>query len=127
MSVTNTAVTTACDVREVLDRLGDRWSVPVLAELGQGGVRRYRELQRGVPGISQRMLTLTLRRLERDGLIDRTVYPTVPAQVEYGLTETGRSLTLLLHAVADWAAEHRESVMSSRARWHADHPDTSDA
>jgi DNA-binding HxlR family transcriptional regulator len=66
------------------------------------------------------MLTLTLRRLERDALIARTVYPTVPARVEYALTATGAGLTLVLKALADWGAEHRDTVMASRARWDAD-------
>lgn len=130
MSVRHTAVTTdppavltadeqtACDIRQVLDRIGDKWSVLVVVELSKG-VRRFRRLQRAVPGISQRMLTLTLRRLERDALVSRTVYPTVPAQVEYALTATGLSLTDVLKALADWSAEHRDTVMASRARWDA--------
>ncbi len=129
MSVRHIAVTTdpgalgpdeqaACDIRQVLDRIGDKWSVLVVVELSKG-VRRFRQLQRAVPGISQRMLTLTLRRLERDALVARTVYPTVPAQVEYALTATGRSLTDVLKALADWSAEHRDTVMASRARWDA--------
>ncbi|GAA2683130.1 helix-turn-helix domain-containing protein [Streptomyces lunalinharesii] len=133
MSVRHTAVTTApvlpagdeelvCDIREVVQRIGDRWSVLVIVELAQG-VRRFRQLQRAVPGISQRMLTLTLRRLERDALVDRTVYPTVPAQVEYELTDTGHSLTFVLKMLADWGAEHRDTVMESRARWDAKRPD----
>lgn len=132
MSVRHTAVTTvpvlagddeqmACGIREVLDRIGDKWSVLVVIELAKG-VRRFRQLQRAVPGISQRMLTLTLRRLERDSLVTRTVYPTVPAQVEYALTSTGHSLTVVLKALADWAAEHRDTVMASRSRWDTGHP-----
>lgn len=75
----------ACNVREVVGRIGDRWSVLVIIRLARG-VHRFRELQRAVPGISQRMLTLTLRRLQRDSLIHRTVFPTVPTKVEYELT-----------------------------------------
>lgn len=131
MSVRHTEVTTpaarpdqeraeaealACGVREVLDRLGDRWSVPVIIELGRG-VHRFRQLQRALPGVSQRMLTLTLRRLERDALVTRTVYPTVPAQVEYALTATGGSLTTLMHALAEWASQHGAEVVRSRDRW----------
>jgi len=130
MSVRHTVVTTeptlsgedeqvACDIREVLDRIGDKWSVLVVIELAQG-VRRFRQLQRAVSGISQRMLTLTLRRLERDALVARTIYPTVPAQVEYTLTPTGLSLIVVLKALADWAAEHRDTVLASRARWDAE-------
>lgn len=111
-----------CGVREVLDRIGDKWSVLVVVELA-AGVRRFRQLQRAVPGISQRMLTLTVRRLERDGLVTRTVYPTIPPQVEYGLTEMGRSLHRQVRALADWAAAHRDDVAESRRRWDAEHPE----
>lgn len=131
MSVRHPAVTTggvlshadqaACDIREVLDRIGDKWSVLLVIELARG-VRRFRELQRAIPGISQRMLTLTLRRLERDALVTRTVYPTVPAKVEYALTGTGRSLIDLLNALAGWAAEHGGTIMASRARWDSEDP-----
>nr|WP_245651598.1 helix-turn-helix domain-containing protein [Streptosporangium amethystogenes] len=110
-------------MREVLDRIGDKWSVLVVVELAQG-VRRFRELQRAVPGISQRMLTLTVRRLERDGLITRTVHPVVPPQVDYELTPTGHSLTHLVRALADWSAEHRDGIAESRRRWDAANPDS---
>src|SRR5690242_5690176 len=89
-----------CDMREVLDRIGDKWSVLVVVELA-AGVRRFRQLQRAVPGISQRMLTLTVRRLERDGLLTRSVYPTVPPQVEYELTEIGHSLHRQVRGLAE--------------------------
>ncbi|GAA3418858.1 winged helix-turn-helix transcriptional regulator [Streptosporangium vulgare] len=130
MSVGHTEVTTEpvvscggedCGIREVLDRIGDKWSVLVVVELAQG-VRRFRELQRAVPGISQRMLTLTVRRLERDGLISRTVHAVVPPQVDYELTPTGHSLTHLVRALADWSAEHRDGIAESRRRWDAAHP-----
>ncbi|GGS67087.1 transcriptional regulator [Planobispora rosea] len=130
MSATHTAVTTPepvvscaedCGIRDVLDRIGDKWSVLVVVELAHGR-RRFRELLRAVDGISQRMLTLTVRRLERDGLVSRTVYPTVPPQVEYELTATGHSLTHLLKALADWSAEHRETIAGSRRRWDAENP-----
>lgn len=134
MSVTHTGITTLdipceredepyCGIREVLDRIGDKWSVLVVVELAVG-VRRFRQLQRAVPGISQRMLTLTLRRLERDGLLARTAFATVPPQVEYELTETGRSLHVQVRALADWAATHRQAVADSRRRWDAEHPDS---
>lgn len=124
MSVGHTAVTIdvpmieSCDLREVLDRIGDKWSASVIIELGQG-VRRFRQLQRAMSGVSQRMLTLTLRRLERDGLVVRTVFPTVPAQVEYELTPAGRSLRSLLATVAGWGLDHRDVIMESRRRWDA--------
>ncbi|MGW5099756.1 winged helix-turn-helix transcriptional regulator [Streptomyces sp. NPDC004100] len=131
MSVGHTGVTTEpvvscggehedCGIRDVLDRIGDKWSVLVVVELAQG-VRRFRQLQRAVPGISQRMLTLTVRRLERDGLVTRTVYPTVPPQVEYELTAMGHSLTHLVKALADWSAEHRDAIALARREWDAGH------
>lgn len=129
MSVGHTGVTTLegppgheqdCGTREVLDRIGDKWSVLVVVELA-AGVRRFRQLQRAVPGISQRMLTLTVRRLERDGLLTRSVYPTVPPQVEYELTEMGRSLHLQVRGLADWAAAHSDAVAESRRRFDREH------
>ena len=135
MSVTHTDVTTPadlepcglpdhpdCGIRVVLDRVGDKWSVLIVVELS-GGARRFGELQRAVDGISQRMLTLTVRRLERDGLVIRTVYPTVPAQVDYRLTETGASLTHLVQALADWSLTHRGAIAASRHAYDAEHPD----
>ncbi|GAB3947532.1 helix-turn-helix domain-containing protein [Kribbella albertanoniae] len=111
-----------CGIREVLDRVGDKWSVLVIVELANG-VRRFRELQRAIDGISQRMLTLTVRRLERDGLVVRTVYPTVPAQVDYRLTETGTSLTHLVKALADWSLDNRATIAEARHSYDTDHPD----
>ncbi|GAB2738303.1 winged helix-turn-helix transcriptional regulator [Kitasatospora kifunensis] len=131
MSAGHTAVTTElfsdpsedCGVRDVLDRLGDKWSVQVLVELSRG-VRRFRELQRAIPGdISQRMLTLTVRRLERDGMVRRTVHATVPPQVDYELTELGRSLAGLIRTMSDWSAEHHEAIVEFRRDWDAAHPD----
>ncbi|MEV4537839.1 helix-turn-helix domain-containing protein [Asanoa sp. NPDC049518] len=134
MSPTHTGVTTSpadlepcgrehhpdCGIRDVLDRIGDKWSVLVIVELA-GGPRRFRELQRAIDGISQRMLTLTVRRLERDGLVRRTVYPTVPAQVDYRLTETGAELTHLVKALADWSLAHREVIAESRRDYDETH------
>jgi len=111
-----------CGIRDVLTRVGDKWSVLVIVELASG-VRRFRELQRGIDGISQRMLTLTVRRLERDGLVTRTVYPTVPAQVTYELTALGSSLTHLVKQLADWSLEHRDIIGHSRADYDAQNPD----
>jgi DNA-binding HxlR family transcriptional regulator len=110
-----------CGIRDVLDRVGDKWSVLLIVELAQG-VHRFRELQRAVPGISQRMLTLTVRRLERDGLVSRTVHATVPPRVDYELTPMGHSLTFLLRALADWSADHRVAIAESRQRWDATTP-----
>jgi DNA-binding HxlR family transcriptional regulator len=111
-----------CGIRDVLDRVGDKWSVLVVVELS-AGPRRFRELQRAIDGISQRMLTLTVRRLERDGLVLRTVYPTVPAQVDYRLTETGASLTHLVKALADWSLLHRDAIADARLAYDAQHPE----
>lgn len=111
-----------CGIRDVLDRVGDKWSVLVVVELSSSP-RRFRELQRAVDGISQRMLTLTVRRLERDGLVLRTVYPTVPAQVYYRLTETGASLTHLVKALADWSIAHRDAIAEARHAYDTINPD----
>ncbi|MER7335344.1 MULTISPECIES: helix-turn-helix domain-containing protein [unclassified Micromonospora] len=132
MSAGHTAVTDAlepcglpehpdCGIRDVLDRIGDKWTVLAIVELSSG-VRRFRELQRGIHGISQRMLTLTLRRLERDGLVLRTAYPTVPVTVTYELTARGRSLTHLVRQLADWSLAHKDAIAESRRAWDAANP-----
>ncbi|MFF5975351.1 winged helix-turn-helix transcriptional regulator [Streptomyces sp. NPDC012769] len=110
-----------CGVRDVQDRLGDKWTVHVVVELA-AGPRRFKELQRLVEGVSQRMLTFTLRRLERDGLVSRQVYPTTPPQVEYSLTETGHSMTHLIKQLIDWSLDHRSTIARSREEWDARHP-----
>ena len=111
-----------CGIRDVLTRVGDKWSVLVIVELASG-TRRFRELQRAIDGISQRMLTLTVRRLERDGLVTRTVYPTVPAQVTYELTGLGASLTHLVKQLADWSLTHRSDIAASRLIYDTTNPD----
>jgi DNA-binding HxlR family transcriptional regulator len=111
-----------CGIRDVQNRIGDKWSVLVIVELASGP-RRFRELQRAIDGISQRMLTLTMRRLERDGLVLRTVYPTVPAQVDYRLTQTGASLTHLVEALAHWSLAHRPVIAEARRQYDQAHPD----
>jgi len=103
-------------VRAVLDRICDKWTLLVVATLDQGRLR-FTELQRLVPGISQRMLTLTLRHLERDGLVSRTAYPEVPPRVEYALTPMGRSLIPPALALAGWAVEHHAQIQESRAAY----------
>ena len=108
-------------IRAVHDRLGDKWSLLVIVELTRGPLR-FRQLQHAVGGISQRMLTLTVRRLERDGLVRRTVYPTVPAQVDYRLTEMGTSLTHLLKALADWSLAHRKDITQAQTDYDHTHP-----
>jgi DNA-binding HxlR family transcriptional regulator len=103
-------------VREVLNRVGDKWSVLIVALLGDG-TKRFSELRRAIEGISQRMLTLTLKGLERDGLVTRTMYPTIPPRVEYGLTKLGRSLLIPITALGDWAAQNRERIQAARERY----------
>lgn len=105
-------------IREVLDRVGDKWSVLIVAILG-GGPRRFNELRRATEGISQRMLTLTLRGLERDGLITRTVEPSVPPKVEYALTAMGRTLLEPINGLAAWAGGNREGIRQARERYDA--------
>ena len=108
-------------IRAIHGRLGDKWSLLVIVELTHGPLR-FRQLQRAVGGISQRMLTLTVRHLERDGLVRRTVYPTVPAQVDYRLTEMGASLTHLLKALADWSLAHRKDIARAQTDYDRAHP-----
>jgi DNA-binding HxlR family transcriptional regulator len=102
-------------VSETLARIGDKWTVLVVEQLcGERGAMRFNEIRRSIGGISQRMLTLTLRGLERDGLVTRTVHPTVPPRVEYALTDLGRTLRNPLVAVADWARANRPAIDEAR-------------
>lgn len=103
-------------IRDVLNRVGDKWSVQVIARLGEGAAR-FTELRNEIEGVSQRMLTLTLRGLERDGLVVRTVFAEVPPRVEYTLTELGRTLLVPIRGLAEWAYEHRTSIQDARARY----------
>lgn len=119
MSPSHKHVASECPaVREVLNRVGDKWSVLVVALLGDGKMR-FSELRRAIEGISQRMLTLTLKGLERDGLVTRTVYATVPPRVEYELTKLGRSLLVPIAQLGDWAAQNRENIQSAREKYDA--------
>ncbi|WP_347755437.1 helix-turn-helix domain-containing protein [Agrococcus sp. ProA11] len=108
-------------IREVLDRIGDKWSLLVIATLRQER-HRFTALQRHIPGISQRMLTLTLRQLERDGLVTRTVYAEVPPRVEYELTELGGTLITLAMALADWAIDNHPRIEIARKAYDDTHP-----
>ncbi|HUR74780.1 MAG TPA: helix-turn-helix domain-containing protein, partial [Sporichthya sp.] len=108
----------ACPSREVLDRIGDKWSVLVLGQLGEGS-RRFTELARAIEGVSQKMLTQTLRGLERDGLITRTVFASVPPRVDYALTDLGRTLSAPLHALEAWARNHMADVVRARSKYDA--------
>jgi DNA-binding HxlR family transcriptional regulator len=103
-------------VREVLKLVGDKWSVLVVAILGKGPLR-FSELKRTIEGVSQRMLTLTLRGLERDGLLTRTVTPTIPPRVDYELTKLGRTLLEPVSALASWAERHRTTIQAARDRF----------
>ena len=107
------ALTAACPIRDVLDRIGDKWSVLLVKTL-EGGPLRFGVLRREIGDISQRMLTETLRHLQRDGLIYRKVYPTVPPSVEYGLTDLGRSLLLPLEQLVEWSAQNHDVVKAAR-------------
>jgi DNA-binding HxlR family transcriptional regulator len=102
-----------CPVRDVIERVGDKWSVLLVAQM-HNGPRRFSELLHATDGLSQRMLTRTLRLLERDGLVWREVRPTTPPQVSYGLTPLGESLASPLEALADWAVQHRAEVQHAR-------------
>lgn len=114
-------VAAACPIRDLLDRIGGKWSVQVIEQLA-GGPRRFTALERRIEGISKRMLTLTLRGLERDGLVSRTVYPTVPPKVEYELTDLAAGLTGPLRELAEWARTHRADVMAARRRYSQNQP-----
>ena len=103
-------------VAETLDRIGDKWTVLVVGALEQGPLR-YNEIRRVVDGISQRMLTLTLKGLERDGLVNRTMYPTIPPRVDYELTELGRKLMVPLQSLHDWAVKHRPAMLAARKKF----------
>jgi DNA-binding HxlR family transcriptional regulator len=100
-------------IREILDLVGDKWSVLLIGTLERGPTR-YSDLAHAVPGISQRMLTLTLRKLARDGIVFRTAYAEVPPRVEYELTELGASLLGMVLGLAGWAVDHHEEIKQNR-------------
>jgi DNA-binding HxlR family transcriptional regulator len=102
--------------RAILDRIGDKWSLYIIASLANG-TRRFNELRRGIDGISQRMLTLTLRGLERDGLITRTMYPTIPPRVDYELTELGRTLLGPVMVLVNWANDNQSAIAEAQRRF----------
>ena len=104
-----------CASREVLDRIADKWTALIIRVLAKG-TKRHNELQRDISGVSQKMLTQTLRSLERDGLVSRKVYPVVPPRVEYTLTPLGRSLIEPLNAICLWAEKHLPELQAARAR-----------
>jgi DNA-binding HxlR family transcriptional regulator len=117
MSPSHIHVPTDCrTVTEILSRVGDKWSVQVVVQMGEGP-KRFNELRRSVTGISQRMLTLTLRGLERDGLVTRTVYPTIPPRVDYQLTGLGCSLLKTVRGLGEWAIQNRDEILQARRRF----------
>lgn len=109
---------TCMAVHEVLSQIGDKWTVLTVRALGDGALR-FSALKREVEGISQRMLTLTLKTLERDGFVSRTVYPTIPPRVEYALTPLGRSLSEPLGVIAQWALTNRQRIVDARVAFDA--------
>lgn len=113
------SVAHACrPVTDILSRIGDKWSVMIVMYLGPGP-RRFNEIRRAINGISQRMLTLTLRGLERDGLVSRTVTPTIPPRVDYELTPLGQSLRCPIDALGEWAFANRDEIDAARTRFDA--------
>ena len=107
-------------ISTLLSRIGDKWTVLVVQTLGEGA-RRFNELRREIPSVSQRMLTLTLRNLERDGLVNRTVTPSIPPRVDYELTELGRSLQKPICGLATWAMDNVEAIHGAQAQFDAAH------
>ncbi len=103
-------------ISDLLSRIGDKWSVLVVTTLG-GGTHRFNELRRAIPSVSQRMLTLTLRNLERDGLVSRAVTPSIPPRVDYALTDLGRSLLSPLSALSDWAIENVGAIHDAQGQY----------
>ena len=105
-----------CEVRQILDRIADKWSLLAIALLEQRTLR-FTELQRRIDGISQRMLTVTLRQLERDGLVKRTVYPVVPPRVEYELSPLGSTLHATIQSLVSWTEQHQAEIAAARAAY----------
>ena len=108
-----------CPSRDVLDQIGSKWAVLVIGELGRHGACRFTRLRDQLSGVSEKMLTQTLRTLERDGLVLRTVYPEAPIRVEYQLTPLGQTLRSPLKALTDWSVQHIEDVLTARKEYQA--------
>jgi DNA-binding HxlR family transcriptional regulator len=113
-----------CRAREVLQRVGDKWSVYVIDLLGQG-TKRFSELHRSIDGITSRMLTVTLRGLERDGIVSRTIHPVIPPRVEYELTPMGRTLLDTIGQLVSWTDSHLPEIDAARAAYDAKHGESS--
>jgi len=108
-----------CPVRNVLDRVGDKWSILIIGILGECGTLRFNQLNHKIGDISQKMLTVTLKTLEADGLVERKMYPEIPPKVEYKLTRLGESLIPAIENLVNWANEHMPAIMSSRQQYKA--------
>lgn len=106
-----------CPVRNVLDRFGDKWSVLILLVLGEVDNMRFNKIHKTISDISQKMLTVTLRSLEADGLVKRTIFPEIPPRVEYEITERGKSLLVHIQGLTNWAVENMEDISKSRAKF----------
>ncbi|GHA26182.1 transcriptional regulator [Devosia pacifica] len=120
MALEDTSEASNCSaMSDVLNRIGDKWSVMVVGMLGRNGTLRFNELKRMINGISQRMLTLTLRNLERDGLVTRTIYPEVPPRVEYRLTRLGETLREPIAGLWDWSAANHQAIVEARSIYDA--------
>lgn len=113
-----------CPVKDIMSSYGDKWSMYAVLRLGQHGTLRFNEMREGISGISQRMLTVTLRSLEADGIVMRTIYPEIPPRVEYRLTELGESLLRQLLHLAAWAEDNVAQIVKARKKYQkktADH------
>jgi len=108
---------TNCPVRTVLDRIGDKWAVLVIMTLGEEGTMRFNQLHENIGDISQKMLTVTLKKLQEDGLVSRRMYQEIPPRVEYTLTDTGVTLVPLLSALAEWANANMKVIKKSRSAY----------
>ena len=106
-----------CPIRQVLDRFGDKWSILVISVLGQEGTLRFNELSQCIGNISQKMLTVTLRTLEADGLVNRKLYPQIPPRVEYELTDLGKSLLPHINGLTEWAVKNIDAITKTRKRY----------
>lgn len=113
MLLNETKIEQPCPIRDVLDRIGDQWSLLVIDAL-EGGTRRFGELTRGIDDISRQMLSKTLKRLEQDGLVKRTVYAEVPPRVDYDLTPLGRSFLVPMRSLVAWADDNHRSIVAAR-------------
>ena len=107
----------SCSIRHILDRFGDKWSILIISILGHVGKQRFNELNQQIGDISQKMLTVTLRSLEADGLISRKLYPEIPPRVEYELTDLGRSLLPHIEQLAQWAEQNMDCILKNREKY----------